>query len=153
VDSEVRDHDDRDGDREDDVSARADGDDDATTDDLRQYAFHMEPQVKADGDAWTASYPGADWSVRGSSGQEALDRLGEEFARRQNAGEDPLAYADDVYRRHLHEPVDGVYAVDNELYRDLVFAPAAERERAVREAERRRQLGQPYRLSDYLRDR
>src|SRR4051794_2722733 len=70
----------------------------------------MEPQVVADGDTWTASYPGADWSTSGPSGAEALERLGEEFIRRQNAGDDPLSYAADVYRRHLRAPVDGVYA-------------------------------------------
>ena len=122
-------------------------------DELRQYAFHMEPQLVADGDTWTASYPGADWSTSGPSSAEALERLGEEFIRRQNAGEDPLSYAEDVYRRHLREPVDGVYAVDNELYRELVHAPSAERERTVKEAERRRRLGEAYTLSEYRRDR
>ena len=133
------------------MSAQAD--DDAGADELRRYAFHMEPQVEADGDLWTASYPGADWSASGPSSAEALERLGEEFIRRQNAGEEPLSYAEDVYRRHLREPVDGVYAVDNELYRELVHAPSAERERTVKEAERRRRLGEAYTLSDYRRDR
>lgn len=133
------------------MSARAD--DDAANDELRQYAFHMEPQVEPDGNTWKASYPGADWSVSGGSSHEALERLGGEFTRRQNAGEDPLAYADDVYRRHLREPIDGIYAVDNELYRELVHAAAHERGRAVKEAERRRRLGQSYTLAEYLRDR
>ncbi|RDH79212.1 hypothetical protein DVS77_07155 [Mycolicibacterium moriokaense] len=123
------------------------------SDDVRQYAFHMEPQVHADGDTWTAFYPGADWSVSGASDREALDRLGEEFKRRQSVGVDPLSHADDIYRRHLREPVPGVYAVDNDLYRELVHAPAAERKLAVEEAERRRRSGQRYTLSDYLRDR
>jgi hypothetical protein len=126
---------------------------DDADDELRQYAFHMEPQLVANGDTWTASYPGADWSTSGPSSAEALERLGKEFIRRQNAGEDPLSYAEDVYRRHLREPVDGVYAVDNELYRELVHAPSAERERTVKEAERRRRLGEPYTLSDYRSDR
>lgn len=129
------------------MSARFD--DDEAADELYQYAFHMEPQIRPDGDEWTASYPGADWSVAGSSRDEALQRLGEEFARRQNSGDDPLAYADDVYRRHLREPVQGVYAVDNELYRELVHAPEDERERVVKEAERRRRLGERYTLADY----
>jgi hypothetical protein len=126
---------------------------DDADDELRQYAFHMEPQLVANGDTWTAFYPGADWSTSGPSSAEALERLGEEFIRRQNAGEDPLSYAEDVYRRHLREPVDGVYAVDNELYRELVHAPSAERERTVKEAERRRRLGEVYTLSDYRSDR
>jgi hypothetical protein len=128
-------------------------DDDVSANELRRYAFHMDPQVHAHGESWTAAYPGANWSVSGSSSQEALQRLGEEFIRRENAGEDPLAYAEAVYRSHLREPVAGVYAVDNELYRELVHAPAAERKRAIEEAERRRRLGQHYTLADYLRDR
>ncbi len=132
------------------MSGRAD---DSAGDELYQYAFHMEPQLRTDGDVWTASYPGSDWSVSGPSRDEALQQLGDEFVQRQNSGDDPLAYADDVYRRHLREPIDGIYAVDNELYRRLIDAPAEERERAVKEAERRRRLGERYALSDYLRDR
>lgn len=128
-------------------------DDEVPDNELTRYAFHMDPQVVGGGESWTAAYPGADWSVTGRSPQEALERLGEEFVRRQNAGDDPLAYADAVYRRHLREPVPGVYAVDNELYRQLVRAPAPERKRTIEEAERRRRLGQPYTLKDYVRDR
>jgi hypothetical protein len=124
-----------------------------SVDEPRPYAFHMEPVVAATDDGWTASYPAADWSVSGASSAEALQRLGEEFTRRQNAGDDPLGYADEIYRQHLREPVPGVYAVDNELYRELVHAPAAEREHVVKEAERRRRLGQPYTLADYRRER
>ncbi|MCV7303510.1 hypothetical protein H7J93_28225 [Mycobacterium barrassiae] len=128
-------------------------DDDDQSSDLTKYAFHMEPQLERSDESWTASYPGADWSVSAPNKESALQRLGEEFIRRQNAGEDPLAYADAVYRRHLREPVQGVSAVDNELYRELVHAPEAERKRAIEEAERRRRLGQPYTKSDYLRHR
>ncbi len=46
-----------------------------------------------------------------------------------------------------------MYAVDNELYRELVHEPEADRKRAIEEAERRRVLGQSYTKSDYLRDR
>ena len=133
------------------MNARAD--DAAATDELRQYAFHMEPQVRQDGNTWWASYPGADWSVCGGSSHEALEQLGEEFTRRQNAGDDPLGYAVSVYRHHLREPVDGVYAVDNALYRELVHAAADERDGVVKEAERRRRLGQTYTLDEYRRDR
>jgi hypothetical protein len=127
-------------------------DDDAALEQLQQYAFHMEPQITANGGVWTAFYPGADWSVSGSTKSEALNRLGDEFARRQNDGDDPLAYADRIYLEHLREPIDGIYAVDNELYRQLIHAPAEERERVVREAERRRRLGQTYTPADYRRD-
>jgi len=126
--------------------------DDPAGDELYQYAFQREPQLRADGNAWIASYPGSDWSVSGGSRDEALQRLGEEFVRRQNSGDDPLAYADDVYRRHLREPIDGIYAVDNELYRQLIDATPEERERVVQEAERRRRRGQTYTLADYQRE-
>jgi hypothetical protein len=112
----------------------------------------MEPQIEMNGESWTALYPDANWSVSGGSREEALQRLGEEFVRRQNAGQDPLGYAEAVYRRHLRTPEAGVYAVDNELYRELVHAPASERKRVIEEAERRRRLGRPYTLADYLRD-
>lgn len=125
--------------------------DDVSSDELRRYAFHMEPQLKQGVGSWTAAYPAADWSVSAPSKEEALERLGEEFIRRQNIGEDPLAYADAVYRRHLREPIPGVYAIDNELYRELVRAPESDRKFAIEEAERRRRLGQRYTKSDYLR--
>jgi hypothetical protein len=126
---------------------------DVSSDELMQYAFHMEPQLERSGESWTASYPGANWSVSARSRKQALKRLGEEFSRRQNTGDNPLAYADAVYRRHLRDPVPGVYAVDNELYRELVHAPAPDRKRAIQEAERRRRSGQAYTMADYLRDR
>src|SRR5882757_6604137 len=129
------------------------GEAEVSADQLRRYAFHMEPQVEERGESWAATYPGADWSVSGASADDALRRLGEEFVRRQGLGQDPLAYAEAVYRRHLLEPVAGVYAVDNELYRELVHASASERKRVIEEAEGRRRLGQPYTLADYLRDR
>ncbi|MCG5434090.1 hypothetical protein LV457_17600 [Mycobacterium sp. MYCO198283] len=127
-------------------------DGDHSADDLTKYAFDMEPQVEPGGDTWTAFYPGADWSVSAPSREQALHELRKEFIRRQNAGQDPLAYADAVYRAHLREPIAGVYAVDNELYRELVHAPESNRRRAVQEAERRRRLGQTYTKSDYLKD-
>ena len=128
-------------------------DDDPSSNELMRYAFHMEPQVSESGGSWTACYPEADWSVSAPSREQALGRLGEEFTRRQNAGEDALAYADAVYRRHLREPVPGVYAMDNELYRKLLREPWTEHQRAFEEAERRRVLGQPYTFSDYLQQR
>jgi hypothetical protein len=82
--------------QEETVSTRADKD--VTASELRRYAFHMEPQLEETEESWTAAYPGANWSASGRSRAEALQRLGEEFMQRQNAGEDPLAYAEGVYR-------------------------------------------------------
>ena len=58
---------------------------------LQQWAFQMEPVFTDDGESWTGSYPGADWSVSALTEAEARQKLGEEFIRRQNAGEDALA--------------------------------------------------------------
>lgn len=66
-------------------------DDDDPSSDPTKYAFHMEPQLEKRGESWIAFYPGADWSVSAPDRQLTLQRLGEEFIRRQNSGEDPLA--------------------------------------------------------------
>src|ERR1700733_3453097 len=127
-----------------------------TTDDgyetLRQWAFHMEPLFIQHGESWTGSYPDADWSVSARTKEEAQDKLGAEFIRRQNAGEDALAYSDTVYLRHLQKPVPGVYAMDNELYREL-RGEGADTHRAFREAEQKRMRGETYTKEDYLRGR
>lgn len=120
---------------------------------LQQWAFQMEPVFTDDGESWTGSYPGADWSVSAPTEAEAREKLGEEFIRRQNAGEDALAYADAVYLRHLQEPVPGVYAMDNEVYLQLKDEPWTEHGRAFREAEAKRVQGLPYTKEDYLRGR
>lgn len=117
-----------------------------------RYAVHMEPQLQQTGQAWTATYPGAQWSVSAPSRAQALHRLGEEVTRRQNDGEDVFAYTTSILQRHLREPIPGVYAVDNELYRELIHAPEAERQRVLDEAERRRRVGLTYTRDDYLNE-
>jgi hypothetical protein len=120
---------------------------------LLRWAFHMEPLFTHEGGSWTGSYPGADWSVSAPTEAEAREKLGEEFIRRQNAGEDALAYADAVYLRHLQEPVPGVYAMDNEVYLELKDEPWTEHGRAFKEAEQKRLRGETYTKEDYLRGR
>jgi hypothetical protein len=120
---------------------------------LQQWAFQMEPVFTDDGGSWTGSYPGADWSVSAPTEAEAREKLGKEFVRRQNAGEDALGYADAVYLRHLQEPVPGVYAMDNEVYLQLKDEPWTEHGRAFKEAEAKRVQGQPYTKEDFLRGR
>lgn len=120
---------------------------------LQQWAFQMEPVFTDDGESWTGSYPGADWSVSALTEAEARQKLGEEFIRRQNAGEDALGYADAVYLRHLQEPVPGVYAMDNDVYLQLKDEPWTEHGRAFKEAEAKRAQGLPYTIEDYLRGR
>jgi hypothetical protein len=56
-----------------------------------------------------------------------------------------------VLRRHLAEPIPGVYALDRELLLYLrSHAGAAETQLAFEEAERRRAAGQTYTMDDYL---
>ena len=57
------------------------------------YAFYMERRVDEKDGRWTASYPEADWLVAGASEGDARMRLRDGVTRRQNAGEDALAYA------------------------------------------------------------
>lgn len=58
--------------QEDEVNTRAD--DEVSAEELRRYAFHMEPKVEVGGESWTASYPEATWSVSGRSREEALQQ-------------------------------------------------------------------------------
>jgi hypothetical protein len=124
-----------------------------TPNELMRWAFHMEPQVEQDGESWTASYPAFDWSVSAPSREEALQRLRDEFARRQNAGEIAPDYADAVYLRHLREPIPGIYAMDNEVFLQLRDEPWTTHRRAFKEAEEKRRLGQPYTIADYFQSR
>ena len=88
--------------------------------------------------------------VVGHHRESAGGTVKSQFARRQNAGEDALAYADALYLRHLREPIPGVYAMDNAVYRELRRVNADMR-RAFHEAEANRILGRPYTKADYLR--
>lgn len=121
--------------------------------DLTEFAFHMDPQSEQlrDG-SWTVKYPRADWSVSGLSEDDAMQKLRDEFIRRQSAGDDPLAYTDQVYREHLRSPIPGVYAMENDLYLEVKDRGYDEIQRVFREAERRRALGQNYTKDDYLRE-
>jgi hypothetical protein len=59
--------------------------------------------------------------------------------------------AHDLLKRHLANPIRGVYALDRELFLYLRgHAGHAETERAFEEAERRRAQGRTYTKSDYL---
>lgn len=119
----------------------------------QRFAFRMAPQIVEDEVGWRAQYPGAGWSVVGSTAEEAGQRLAEEVTRRRNAGEDPMAFQNEVYRRHLEEPVVGVWAMDSQLYRHLVLLGGYDQDSlqpVFEEAERRRALGQSFTKEDYL---
>lgn len=113
-----------------------------------KYALFTEPIVTQQDDrTWQAQNPGADWYVTAETREEAVARLSEESARRHGTGEAGIS----LWRRHLADPIPGVYAIDKELFLHLRFnAPLAELQAAFRESERRRVLGQTYTKDDYL---
>jgi hypothetical protein len=119
----------------------------------QRFAFRMTPQIEECDGEWRASYPGADWCVTAPSEAEAQRKLSEEVSRRRDAGEDPKAFQEAVYRRHLQVPIPGVYAVDNEVYllvaRETGYDQAA-LQKVFEEAERRRAEGKSYTKADYL---
>jgi hypothetical protein len=117
------------------------------------FAFRMTPQFERIYDGWRASYPGSDWSVTAPSEEEARQKLVDEVNRRRDAGEDPKAFQEAVCRRHLQEPVPGVYAMDNELYRYVARETGYDQDalqEAFEESERRRALGASFTKADYL---
>jgi hypothetical protein len=126
-----------------------------TPEELMRYAFHMEPVFEQKGEVWVGSYPTVEWSVTAPTEAQAREKLGEEFIKRQNAGEDAraLAYADEVHLRHLRKPIPGLYAMDNEVYLQLRDEPWTEHGRAFKEAEAKRLRGETYTKEDYLRRR
>ena len=83
------------------------------------------------------------------------EALRKEFIRRQSVGNAAEAYADEIYLRHLREPVPGVYAMSNDLYLQLRERGASQEdfERAFKEAEEKFLAGETYTMEDYLRPR
>lgn len=123
-----------------------------------RWSFHIEPQVERRADCWAAWYPGEDWSVTAAGKDEALQQLMDEFSRRMSSGNRFGEYVDDytdrLCRRHLHDPVQGVYAMDVGVCNQLRETESdADIRRAFREAEEKRVQGLPYTKEDYLRNR
>ena len=132
---------------------------DSATGPYSRWAFQTEPQAKQAGQSWTAWYPGEEWTVSAPTKEEALQQLREEFGLRRmqggsRYGEYVFAYTEALHRRHLQEPVQGVYAMDIRLYNELRESESdADLKRAFYEAEQKRVMGQPYTKDDYLRNR
>jgi hypothetical protein len=120
-----------------------------------QYAVGFTPQTVelADG-SWEASYPGDEWSVTAESKEAAIEMLkAEELQRIQ----DPVRRRqrrEAIKREHLVTPVPGVAVMDAKLFHHLVTEKVtrAEIDRVFEEAERRRAVGQPYSVADYVAD-
>ncbi|HTZ16472.1 MAG TPA: hypothetical protein VMC78_23125 [Mycobacterium sp.] len=120
--------------------------------DLTRWAFRVRPEIEQNETGWRAWYPGTDWSQSAPTEDEARKRLQDEAERRRQAGQDPFA---DIYRRHLHEAIPGVFAMDNALYREVARKSGYDQkllQRVFEEAERRRARGETYTTADYRRD-
>jgi len=118
----------------------------------QQYATHIRPLItQTSGQQWRAQYPGVDWHVTAGSEEAAGDQITKEALRRLDAGEPDAQPPHDLLKRHLEQPIPGVYALDRELFLYLRdHAGHAEIQRAFEEAELRRAEGRSYTKSDYL---
>ncbi|MDI3312930.1 MAG: hypothetical protein QJR12_01165 [Mycobacterium sp.] len=118
----------------------------------QQYATHIRPLItQANDGQWRAQYPGLTWHVTASSEQAAADEITKEALRRLDAGQDDAQPPHDLLKRHLTNPIPGVYALDRELFLYLRgHAGHTEIQRAFEEAERRRGQGRTYTKNEYL---
>lgn len=118
----------------------------------QQYATHIRPLItQISADQWRAQYPGLTWHVTAGSEQAASDEITKEALRRLDADQDDAQPPHDLLKRHLANPISGVYALDRELFLYLRgHAGRAETQRAFEEAERRRAQGRSYTKNDYL---
>ncbi len=128
---------------------------DSDRNELQQYAALIQPLItRIDDQRWRAQYPGLSWHVVADSESAAASAITEEALRRFDAGEPEAQPPDDLLQRHLQRPVEGVYALDRDLFLYLrAHAGQAETLRAFQEAERRRGAGLSYTKSDYLAER
>jgi hypothetical protein len=120
----------------------------------QQYATHIRPLITPTSDQqWRAQYPGVDWHVTADSEEAAGDEITKEALRRIDAGEPDAQAPHDLLKRHLRQPIPGVYALDRELFLYLRdHAGHAEIQRAFEEAERRRAEGRAYTTTEYLNE-
>lgn len=77
--------------------------------------FYSRPQFErlSDG-SWRAHYPASDWSVIGETRESAIEKLKLEHQRRVKEQPGYLAAEYNALRRHLIEPIPGVYAFTRE---------------------------------------
>lgn len=80
----------------------------------RNVSFHFQPLLTEQPDStWIARYPGAAWSVTGSSQADARARLRAEELRRVDTP-DASAWKINAVRQHIdHGPIPGVVELDN----------------------------------------
>ncbi|WP_156764829.1 hypothetical protein [Mycobacterium sp. 1081908.1] len=77
--------------------------------------FYSRPQLEElpDG-SWRAYYPASDWSITAASRDAAIAKLQLEDQRRSQEQPDYTATRYRALRRHLIEPIPGVYAISQE---------------------------------------
>lgn len=117
-----------------------------------KYATHFRPIItKTSDNRWRAQYPGVDWHVVADTEPHAGDEILNEALRRADAGLPDAQPPHDLLKRHLANPIPGMYAMDRELFVFLrSHVGVARTQLAFEEAERRRAAGQPYTKADYL---
>jgi hypothetical protein len=77
--------------------------------------FYSRPQVEQLADkSWRAHYPASDWSVTADSRESVIERLKLEDQRRLKEQPDYGVTRFKALRRHLVEPIPGVYAITRE---------------------------------------
>lgn len=77
--------------------------------------FYTRPQVEQlpDG-SWRAYHPASDWSITAPSREAAIAKLQLEDQRRSKEQPDYMTGRYKALRRHLTEPIPGVYAISLE---------------------------------------
>ncbi|MEM6107406.1 hypothetical protein AAHS21_14355 [Mycobacterium sp. 050272] len=120
----------------------------------RQYAIHVRPIIAPAGDQrWRAQYPGVNWHVIADSEHAVGDAITKEALRRHDTGQPDAQPPRDLLRRHLQQPIPGVYALDRELFLYLrSHFGQLETQQAFEEAERRRAAARSYTKRVYLQE-
>jgi hypothetical protein len=87
-------------------------DDDVAEDGI---GFYSRPQVERlpDG-SWVGQYPAADWSITADSRESVITKLQLEDQRRSQEQPGYTIARYEALRRHLIEPIPGVYAISRE---------------------------------------
>jgi hypothetical protein len=77
--------------------------------------FYSRPQVEQLADnSWRAHYPASDWSVTAESRESVIEKLKLEDQRRLKEQPGYGVTRFKALRRHLSEPIPGVYAITRE---------------------------------------
>jgi hypothetical protein len=94
-----------------------------------EIGFYTRPQVEQlpDG-SWRAYNPASDWSVTAETQEAAIAELSREDQRRGKEEPGYMVRNYEALRRHLVEPIPGVYAISNEEAERIRLTPDPEAE-------------------------